>query len=75
MSVQKEDVEKFLQGNPAFAKQYFAKKLSPASIATVSGLPEKQIDFTQFQELSQVKFHYFTTCLLRKNKQVDQTLP
>ncbi len=56
MGVQQEDVEKFLQGNPAFAKQYFAKKVDPASIAKVSGLPEKQVNFSQFQELSQVNF-------------------
>ncbi|TDH01970.1 hypothetical protein EPR50_G00168300 [Perca flavescens] len=55
MGVQKEDVEKFLKGNPAFAKQYFAKKMSSASISKASGLPEKQIDFSQFQELSQVE--------------------
>ncbi|XP_058473329.1 rod cGMP-specific 3',5'-cyclic phosphodiesterase subunit beta [Solea solea] len=55
MSVKKEDVEKFLNGNPAFAKQYFAKTMSSASIAKVSGLSEKQIDFSQFQELSQVE--------------------
>ncbi|KAF1377444.1 hypothetical protein PFLUV_G00200880 [Perca fluviatilis] len=55
MGVQKEDVEKFLKGNPAFAKQYFAKKMSAASISKASGLPEKQIDFSQFQELSQVE--------------------
>ncbi|KAF0031388.1 hypothetical protein F2P81_015943 [Scophthalmus maximus] len=55
MGVQKEDVEKFLNGNPAFAKQYFAKKMSPASISKASGLPEKQIDFSQLQELSQVE--------------------
>ncbi|CAB1452984.1 unnamed protein product [Pleuronectes platessa] len=55
MSVQKEDVEKFLNGNPAFAKQYFAKKMSPASISKASGLAEKQIDFGQLQELSQVE--------------------
>lgn len=54
MGIQKEDVEKFLRGNPAFAKQYFAKKMSPAFISKVSGIPEKQIDFSQFQELSQV---------------------
>lgn len=53
MAAQK-DVEKFLQDNPAFAKEYFSKKLSPASISKVSGLSEKQIDFSQFQELSQV---------------------
>lgn len=54
MGVSKEDVEKFLQGNPAFAKQYFAKKMNSASISKVSGLPEKQLDISQFQELSQV---------------------
>lgn len=56
MGVQKEDVEKFLNGNPAFAAQYFAKKMNPASISKVSGFPEKQIDFSQLQELSQVNF-------------------
>uniref|UniRef100_A0A8D0AMB4 Phosphodiesterase n=1 Tax=Sander lucioperca TaxID=283035 RepID=A0A8D0AMB4_SANLU len=55
MGVQKEDVEKFLNGNPAFAKQYFAKNMSAASISKASGLPEKLIDFSQFQELSQVE--------------------
>lgn len=54
MSVQKEDVEKFLNGNPAFAQQYFAKKMDPASISKVSGL--SKTDFSQFQELSQVSF-------------------
>lgn len=54
MSVQKEDVEKFLKNNPAFAKKYFAKKMSPGTIAQVSGLPEKQVDFSQLEELSQV---------------------
>uniref|UniRef100_A0A8C4NW10 Phosphodiesterase n=1 Tax=Dicentrarchus labrax TaxID=13489 RepID=A0A8C4NW10_DICLA len=48
-----EDVEKFLKGNPAFAKQYFAKKMAPATLSKASGLPEKQIDFSQFQELCQ----------------------
>uniref|UniRef100_A0A673BGS0 Phosphodiesterase n=1 Tax=Sphaeramia orbicularis TaxID=375764 RepID=A0A673BGS0_9TELE len=55
MGVQKEDVEKFLNGNPAFAKQYFAKKMSPDTVSKATGLPEKQIDFSQFQELSQVE--------------------
>lgn len=57
MGVQKEDVEKFLKGNPAFAKQYFAKKMDPASISKVSGLAVKQTDLSQFQELSQVNFN------------------
>ncbi|XP_044190613.1 rod cGMP-specific 3',5'-cyclic phosphodiesterase subunit beta [Thunnus albacares] len=55
MGVQKEDVETFLKGNPAFAQQYFAKKMSPDFISKVSGLPEKQVDFSQLQELSQVE--------------------
>lgn len=54
MSVQQEDVEKFLNGNPAFAQQYFAKKMDPASVSKVSGL--SKTDFSQFQELSQVSF-------------------
>uniref|UniRef100_A0A672JEC3 Phosphodiesterase n=1 Tax=Salarias fasciatus TaxID=181472 RepID=A0A672JEC3_SALFA len=55
MGVQKEDVEKFLNGNPDFAKKYFAKKMNPSSLSKISGLPEKQIDFDKFQELSQVE--------------------
>ncbi|KAK2888380.1 rod cGMP-specific 3',5'-cyclic phosphodiesterase subunit beta [Channa argus] len=55
MGVKKEDVEKFLKENPAFAKQYFAKNMCPASILKVSGIPEKQVDFSHFQELSQVE--------------------
>lgn len=54
MGVQKEDVEKFLNGNPAFAKQYFEKKMDSASMSKMSGIPEKQVDFGRFQELSQV---------------------
>lgn len=54
MGARKEDVEKFLDGNPAFAKQYFSKKLDAAALAKMSGLPQKQIDFSHFQELSQV---------------------
>ncbi|KAM9306404.1 LOW QUALITY PROTEIN: rod cGMP-specific 3',5'-cyclic phosphodiesterase subunit beta-like [Pholidichthys leucotaenia] len=55
MGVQKEDVEKFLNGNPDFAKKYFAKSMSSAFISKVSGMPEKQVDFSKLQELSQVE--------------------
>uniref|UniRef100_A0A8C6LLM2 Phosphodiesterase n=1 Tax=Nothobranchius furzeri TaxID=105023 RepID=A0A8C6LLM2_NOTFU len=55
MSLQKGDVEKFLKGNPEFAKNYFAKKMNTSSISKVSGLPEKHIDFSHFKELSQVE--------------------
>lgn len=53
MGAQQEDVEKFLDGNPAFAQQYFAKKVDPASLSKLSGL--SQADFSQFQQLSQVR--------------------
>uniref|UniRef100_A0AAQ4PIG6 Phosphodiesterase n=1 Tax=Gasterosteus aculeatus aculeatus TaxID=481459 RepID=A0AAQ4PIG6_GASAC len=55
MGSQKEDVEKFLKENPAFAKKYFDKKMSPASMSELSGLPEEQIDFSQFKDLTQLE--------------------
>ena len=55
MSVKKEDVEAFLDGNPAFAQEYFNKSLSPAAMAKVSGLPEAKVDFGLYRELSQVE--------------------
>uniref|UniRef100_A0A3B3X975 Phosphodiesterase n=1 Tax=Poecilia mexicana TaxID=48701 RepID=A0A3B3X975_9TELE len=55
MGVQKEDVEKFLRDNPAFAAKYFCKTLSPSSISKISGLPEKEIDFGKLEELSRVE--------------------
>lgn len=58
MGAKKEDVEKFLNGNPAFAKQYFSKKLDPAVLSKMSGLPQKQIDFSHFQDLSQVNMWF-----------------
>ena len=54
MAEQKEDVQKFLDGNPAFTKTYFAKKMNPDSISKVASIPLKQVDFSQFDELSQV---------------------
>ena len=52
----KEDVQKFLDGNPAFAKTYFAKKINTASISKVASIPLKQVDFSKFEELSQVPY-------------------
>lgn len=59
MSVKKEDVEKFLDENPSFAQGYFAKKFNAGAISMASGIPEKQVDFNQFQELSQVIEKYY----------------
>lgn len=55
MGAKKEDVEKFLHDNPAFAKEYFGKKMGPDFISKASGLPENQVDFSNFQHLSQLE--------------------
>ncbi|KAJ3605134.1 hypothetical protein NHX12_027184 [Muraenolepis orangiensis] len=55
MGAQKEDVQKFLDGNPTFAKSYFTKKMTQASISKVASIPLKQVDFSQFDELCQVE--------------------
>uniref|UniRef100_A0AAR2KYB4 Phosphodiesterase n=1 Tax=Pygocentrus nattereri TaxID=42514 RepID=A0AAR2KYB4_PYGNA len=55
MSVKSEDVEKFLDGNPGFAKNYFAKKLKPGAVASVMGIPESKVDLESFKEISQVE--------------------
>ncbi|KAL6469732.1 hypothetical protein MHYP_G00208510 [Metynnis hypsauchen] len=55
MSVKSEDVEKFLDGNPNFAKNYFAKKLKPGAVASVMGIPESKVDLESFKEVSQVE--------------------
>lgn len=49
MSISEEDVEKFLDGNPAFAKQYFEKKLSMESW----GSNESEILFELIQDMQE----------------------
>ncbi|KPP61112.1 rod cGMP-specific 3',5'-cyclic phosphodiesterase subunit beta-like [Scleropages formosus] len=55
MSVRKEDVKKFLDENPAFAKVYFDKKLKAGAIAAVMNRPESTVDLATFKDLSQVE--------------------
>ncbi|MFT7815322.1 rod cGMP-specific 3',5'-cyclic phosphodiesterase subunit beta-like isoform X1 [Arapaima gigas] len=55
MSVTKEDVGKFLDENPVFAKVYYDKKLKAGAIAAVMNRPESTVDFATFKELSQVE--------------------
>uniref|UniRef100_A0A8C4I7F6 Phosphodiesterase n=1 Tax=Dicentrarchus labrax TaxID=13489 RepID=A0A8C4I7F6_DICLA len=55
MSVQKEDVEKFLKGNPAFAKQYFAKKMAPATLSKILKMGQFLSFFFKFEE-SQIMY-------------------
>lgn len=51
----KEDVEKFLDANPAFTKQYFDKKLPPETVAQILPTKDSAADITTFQEISQVE--------------------
>ncbi|XP_032877450.1 rod cGMP-specific 3',5'-cyclic phosphodiesterase subunit beta-like [Amblyraja radiata] len=51
----KEDVEKFLDANPAFTKQYFDKKLPPETVAQILSTKDSAADITTFQEISQVE--------------------
>ncbi|CAB1318295.1 unnamed protein product, partial [Coregonus sp. 'balchen'] len=55
MSATKEDVEKFLDGNPAFAQGYFNKKLTPGALSVMAGISESKVDFGMLQELSQIE--------------------
>lgn len=55
MSATKEDVEKFLDGNPAFAQGYFNKKLTPGALSVMAGISESKVDFGMLQELGQIE--------------------
>ncbi|KAG7481531.1 hypothetical protein MATL_G00067660 [Megalops atlanticus] len=55
MSVTKEEMERFLDGNPDFAEVYFDKKLKPGTIAALMGRPESTVDFETFKAMSQVE--------------------
>uniref|UniRef100_A0A6Q2ZPV2 Phosphodiesterase n=1 Tax=Esox lucius TaxID=8010 RepID=A0A6Q2ZPV2_ESOLU len=55
MSVTKEDIRKFLDGNPAFTQGYFNKKLTPGALSAIAGIPESKVDFGMLQELSQIE--------------------
>ncbi|XP_062867059.1 rod cGMP-specific 3',5'-cyclic phosphodiesterase subunit beta [Trichomycterus rosablanca] len=55
MSVRSEDVEKFLDGRPEFAKKYFEKKLKPGAVASVLGTAESKVDVDTFKQVCQIE--------------------
>uniref|UniRef100_A0A672NRC6 Phosphodiesterase n=1 Tax=Sinocyclocheilus grahami TaxID=75366 RepID=A0A672NRC6_SINGR len=55
MSVKKEDVEKFLDGNPDFARSYFDKKLKPGAVASIVRIPESKVDMNSFKDICSVE--------------------
>ncbi|KAI7796149.1 hypothetical protein IRJ41_017933, partial [Triplophysa rosa] len=54
-SVKKEDVEKFLDGNPDFAKSYFNRKLKPGAVASIMRIPESKVDIDTYKDVSSVE--------------------
>uniref|UniRef100_A0A452IGK8 Phosphodiesterase n=1 Tax=Gopherus agassizii TaxID=38772 RepID=A0A452IGK8_9SAUR len=48
-----DDVEKFLDGNPAFAKQYFDKKLRPEPLSSNQTSEESEILFELIQDMQE----------------------
>ncbi|KAI2651413.1 Rod cGMP-specific 3',5'-cyclic phosphodiesterase subunit beta [Labeo rohita] len=55
MSVKKEDVEKFLDGNQDFARSYFDKKLKPGAVASIMRIPESKVDVDSFKDICSVE--------------------
>ncbi|XP_078267230.1 rod cGMP-specific 3',5'-cyclic phosphodiesterase subunit alpha [Rhinoraja longicauda] len=55
MSLAKEDVEKFLDSNPTFAKEYFDSKLRSLHIAHLLGAQETNADYGTFRDLNNVE--------------------
>ncbi|KAH1169090.1 hypothetical protein KIL84_013680 [Mauremys mutica] len=53
MSIKEDDVEKFLDGNPAFAKQYFDKKLRPEPLSSSQTSEESEILFELIQDMQE----------------------
>nr|XP_014435027.1 rod cGMP-specific 3',5'-cyclic phosphodiesterase subunit beta isoform X1 [Pelodiscus sinensis] len=53
MSLQEDDVEKFLDGNPAFAKQYFDKKLRSEPLSDSQTSEESEILFELIQDMQE----------------------
>uniref|UniRef100_A0A674J4U4 Phosphodiesterase n=1 Tax=Terrapene triunguis TaxID=2587831 RepID=A0A674J4U4_9SAUR len=53
MSIKEDDVEKFLDGNPAFAKQYFDKKLRPEPLSSNQTSEESEILFELIQDMQE----------------------
>uniref|UniRef100_A0A8C3IA57 Phosphodiesterase n=1 Tax=Chrysemys picta bellii TaxID=8478 RepID=A0A8C3IA57_CHRPI len=53
MSIKEDEVEKFLDGNPAFAKQYFDKKLRPEPLSSNQTSEESEILFELIQDMQE----------------------
>ncbi|XP_048459904.1 rod cGMP-specific 3',5'-cyclic phosphodiesterase subunit alpha-like [Rhincodon typus] len=55
MNSTKEEVEKFLDSNPNFAKEYYDTRLRSVHIANMLGSQESNVDYSTFQEVNCVE--------------------
>ncbi|GCB69778.1 rod cGMP-specific 3',5'-cyclic phosphodiesterase subunit alpha [Scyliorhinus torazame] len=71
MSSTKEDVEKFLDSNPTFAKEYYDTKLRPIHIANLLGSQQASIDYNMFREINCVEESEIIFELIRDMQDVN----
>ncbi|KAK1159174.1 rod cGMP-specific 3',5'-cyclic phosphodiesterase subunit alpha-like [Acipenser oxyrinchus oxyrinchus] len=77
MAINSVDAEKFLDNNPAFAKEYYDSKFRPAVIRSLLGMTEAAVDFSSFHDLSSVEeseilFHLIRD--LQENLQMERSI-
>ncbi|XP_066572590.1 rod cGMP-specific 3',5'-cyclic phosphodiesterase subunit alpha [Amia ocellicauda] len=78
MAVVNPDVaEKFLDSNPAFAKQYYDSKFRPAVIAKLLSSRKTEVDFSSFHDLNSVEESEIMFDLIRdihENLQMEKSI-
>ncbi|MGH0121866.1 UNVERIFIED_CONTAM: hypothetical protein FKN15_067162 [Acipenser sinensis] len=77
MAINSVDAEKFLDNNPAFAKEYYDSKFRPAVIRSLLGMKEAEVDFSSFHNLSSVEESEILFDLIRdlqENLQMERSI-
>ncbi|MGH0165614.1 UNVERIFIED_CONTAM: hypothetical protein FKN15_049253 [Acipenser sinensis] len=77
MAINSVDAEKFLDNNPAFAKEYYDSKFRPAVIRSLLGMKEVAVDFSSFHDLSSVEESEILFDLIRdlqENLQMERSI-
>lgn len=77
MTINSVDAEKFLDNNPAFAKEYYDSKFRPAVIRSLLGMKEAAVDFSSFHDLSSVEESEILFDLIRdlqENLQMERSI-
>ncbi|MBN3271292.1 PDE6A phosphodiesterase, partial [Polyodon spathula] len=77
MAINSADAEKFLDNNPAFAKEYFDSKFRPGMIRNLLGMKEAAVDFSSFHDVSIVEESEILFDLIRdlqENLQMERSI-